>query len=203
MQNTKERIIDVSLELFSQKGFDAVSVRDICKRVNIKESSVYYHFKSKQAILDEILSRFEEMAGTAMKELEEEVNNTDIALNEIFFGLMGNRFFEKYLMDEFCNRVLRLLLIEQLGSEDMQGTYDRWIFDEPLVFQERMFSLLVENGKIKNSDSRYLAVKYYGPVYLFAQRWLFSGILSEERKQSFRKDIFRHIQKFFNELDEE
>ena len=203
MQDTKERIIEVSLGLFSQKGFDAVSVRDICKGVNIKESSVYYHFKNKQAILDEILSRFTQMASTAIKELEEEVKNTEIALNEIFFGLMGNRFYEKYLMDEYCNRVLRLLLIEQLGNENMQKTYDRWIFEEPLAFQERMFSLLVENGKIKNSDVHYLAVKYYGPVYLFAQRWLFCGILSEERKQSFRKDIFSHIRKFFDELDEE
>lgn len=203
MQNTKERILEVSLELFSQKGFDAVSIRDICKRVNIKESSVYYHFKNKQAILDEILSRFGEAASTAMRELEEEAGSTKISLNEIFFGLIGNRFFEKYLMDGFCNMVLRLLLIEQAGNSGLQEIYDRWIFEEPLAFQQRMFELLAKNGVIKSRDSRYLAIKYYGPAYMFAQRWLFCGELSEERKQAFRKDIFRHIQKLFNELDDE
>ena len=48
MNDTKQRILDVSLELFSQNGFSAVSIRDICRQVQIKESSVYYYFKSKQ-----------------------------------------------------------------------------------------------------------------------------------------------------------
>ena len=55
MNDTKQRILDVSLELFSQNGFSAVSIRDICRQVQIKESSVYYYFKSKQAIFDELL----------------------------------------------------------------------------------------------------------------------------------------------------
>ena len=56
MNDTKQRILDVSLELFSQNGFSAVSIRDICRQVQIKESSVYYYFKSKQAIFDELLN---------------------------------------------------------------------------------------------------------------------------------------------------
>ena len=59
MNDTKQRILDVSLELFSQNGFSAVSIRDICRQVQIKESSVYYYFKSKQAIFDELLCLFQ------------------------------------------------------------------------------------------------------------------------------------------------
>ena len=54
MPDTRERILEVSLELFSLRGTEAVSIRDICAQVGIKESSVYYHFKNKQAIVDEI-----------------------------------------------------------------------------------------------------------------------------------------------------
>lgn len=43
--STKERILDISLQLFSQYGFSAVSIRDICGQVHIKESSVYYHLR--------------------------------------------------------------------------------------------------------------------------------------------------------------
>ena len=39
MNDTKQRILDVSLELFSQNGFSAVSIRDICRQVQIKESA--------------------------------------------------------------------------------------------------------------------------------------------------------------------
>ena len=62
MNSTKERILDVSLELFSQRGYSAVSIRDICKCVGIKESSVYYHFENKQNIFDVLLDRFYEIA---------------------------------------------------------------------------------------------------------------------------------------------
>ncbi len=62
MNSTREKILEVSLELFSQRGYSAVSIRDICKCVGIKESSVYYHFESKQNIFDELLNQFSEIA---------------------------------------------------------------------------------------------------------------------------------------------
>lgn len=66
MNNTKQRILNVALDLFSQKGFSAASIRDICKVVDIKESSVYYHFKNKLAIFDELLQHFETLATDLM-----------------------------------------------------------------------------------------------------------------------------------------
>ena len=50
--NTKERIACEALTLFSSKGYSAVSVRDIARAAGIKESSIYNHYKGKQAIFD-------------------------------------------------------------------------------------------------------------------------------------------------------
>lgn len=50
-KTTKEKIFDVSLDLFSQKGFDAVSVREIAREVGIRQNSIYNHYKNKEAIL--------------------------------------------------------------------------------------------------------------------------------------------------------
>ena len=55
MEDTKQRILEKSLELFSTKGDDAVSVGEIAKAVGIKAPSLYNHFPSKQAIFDAIL----------------------------------------------------------------------------------------------------------------------------------------------------
>ena len=55
MEDTKQRILEKSLELFSTKGYDAVSVGEIAKAVGIKALSLYNHFPSKQAIFDAIL----------------------------------------------------------------------------------------------------------------------------------------------------
>ena len=59
MNQTKQAILDAALNLFSQKGFSAVSIRDICAVVQIKESTVYYHVKNKEAILDDLLAEFQ------------------------------------------------------------------------------------------------------------------------------------------------
>ena len=201
MGDTKQKILNVSLELFSQKGFSAVSIRDICAQVMIKESSVYYHFKNKQAIFDELLHRFEQVATDMMVRLEQSLSVQSCSMEKPFYQTVSDTFFESYFMDDFCNKIMRLLLIEQFGNSKVQKIYDHWIFAEPLEFQSKVFGTLMEIGIIPKSDSGYLAVKYYAPIYFFAQRWLFSGELSEEQKNSFRNAAYHHIEKFFAEME--
>ena len=55
MEDTTQRILEKSLELFSTKGYDAVSVGEIAKAVGIKAPSLYNHFPSMQAIFDAIV----------------------------------------------------------------------------------------------------------------------------------------------------
>ena len=54
-EDTKQKILEKALELFSTQGYDAVSVGQIAKAVGIKAPSLYNHFPSKQAIFDAIL----------------------------------------------------------------------------------------------------------------------------------------------------
>lgn len=53
--DTRQRILDKALELFSAKGYDAVGVAEIAKAVGIKAPSLYNHFASKQAIFDALV----------------------------------------------------------------------------------------------------------------------------------------------------
>ena len=57
--NTKEKIFNISIDLFSKKGYDSVSLREIADGVGIKKSSIYSHYPSKEAILMDILEYFE------------------------------------------------------------------------------------------------------------------------------------------------
>lgn len=54
-EDTRQKILDKSLELFSARGYDSVSVGDIAKAVGIKAPSLYNHFPSKRAIFDAIV----------------------------------------------------------------------------------------------------------------------------------------------------
>ncbi|WP_347374103.1 TetR/AcrR family transcriptional regulator [Aequorivita sp. Q41] len=51
----KEEIISVASRLFNEKGFQAVSMRDIATAMNIKAASLYNHISGKQQILSEII----------------------------------------------------------------------------------------------------------------------------------------------------
>lgn len=199
MNITKKKILDVSLELFSHKGYSAVSIRDICKYVEIKESSVYYHFENKQSIFDELLHMFTEIAKGMMTQLENGLADSQNSFSD-GFNTVANCFFEQYLMDDFCNKVMRIMFIEQFNNEEVRKLYQHWLMDEPLRFQRKIFSALKSVGKITNCDSEYLAVKYYAPIYFYAQKWLFSGKLTEENKELFRTDAYKHMQMFFGEM---
>ncbi len=50
--DTKQRILDEALTLFSERGYANVFVNDIAEKVGIKAPSLYKHYKNKQAIFD-------------------------------------------------------------------------------------------------------------------------------------------------------
>lgn len=52
---TKAAIGDAALTLFAQRGYAAVSVRDIADQVGIRQSAIYNHFPGKQAILVDLM----------------------------------------------------------------------------------------------------------------------------------------------------
>jgi AcrR family transcriptional regulator len=59
---TRERILEVATELFSAAGFHATSVADIGARSDLQQGALYYHIKSKEEVLWEILRRYTEKA---------------------------------------------------------------------------------------------------------------------------------------------
>jgi AcrR family transcriptional regulator len=49
--STREKILDVALDLFTDQGFDGTSMREIAERLRISKPAIYYHFASKEEIL--------------------------------------------------------------------------------------------------------------------------------------------------------
>jgi len=51
---TKTRIINAARKLFSEKGFDGVSMEDIAQASGVRKSLIYYYFPSKEVLFEEI-----------------------------------------------------------------------------------------------------------------------------------------------------
>ncbi len=56
-EERKNEILDVAEHLFSVNGFDNTSTNDILDAVGIARGTLYYHFKSKEDILDAMIDR--------------------------------------------------------------------------------------------------------------------------------------------------
>jgi AcrR family transcriptional regulator len=57
---TRERILDVALTLFAEKGYDATSMREIAEHLGITKAALYYHFDSKADIVRAMLAATEQ-----------------------------------------------------------------------------------------------------------------------------------------------
>lgn len=57
ISNNKEKILNVALELFSDRGFEAVSVNEIVQKVGVSKPTLYYFFESKEGLFKSILKK--------------------------------------------------------------------------------------------------------------------------------------------------
>jgi len=75
----KNEILDAANELFGQKGFDGTSTNDILEKVDIARGTLYYHFKSKEEILNALIERYNIRLLSAAQKI---ASNTGLPINE-------------------------------------------------------------------------------------------------------------------------
>lgn len=53
--NNKDSILNCALQLFSEKGYEAVSVQELVNMANVTKPTLYYYFGSKEGVYDQLL----------------------------------------------------------------------------------------------------------------------------------------------------
>jgi AcrR family transcriptional regulator len=66
--DTRERILDVALDLFTEKGYDKTTLREIAEQLGFTKAALYYHFPGKKDILLALHFRLHELFQEAMAE---------------------------------------------------------------------------------------------------------------------------------------
>ena len=69
--DTRERILTVANELFTEQGYEGTSLREISDRLGITKAALYYHFRSKDEILTTLLAPFFELLDDLLGRLED------------------------------------------------------------------------------------------------------------------------------------
>ena len=196
--NTKEKILDEALTLFSEKGYANVFVGDIADRVGIKAPSLYKHYKNKQAIFDAIIDqmnrRFEEQA-KAMN-----ISGNDASIDASIYKSMsedqllklGRVFFLYFLHDDYNRRFRKMLTLEQFHDNDLAKLYSKIYVDDPLSYQGMLFGFMVTAGILKTDNVQIMTLHFYAPIYYL----LTICDREPEREPEVLKLLDEHIKQF-------
>ena len=170
--NTKQRILDEALTLFSEKGYANVYVNDIAERVGIKAPSLYKHYKSKRAIFDAIIeemnNRFLEQAGNLG--IYGNDPNLDAAvyreISEEQLIDLGKNLFLYYLHDDYTRRFRKMLTIEQFHDKELAEVYSKQYIDDALSYQGLLLGLMVQEGVLQTDNTEIMTLHFYAPIYM-------------------------------------
>lgn len=195
--NTKELILTDALDLFSEKGFDGVSVREIAKKVGVRESALYKHFKSKQEILIKIVEKMSLQVHDVYKKAQapEALGNDIVSLyksiSEKKLCQMVWNVFQTFTGDTELAKFRRLLFREK-NDKKFSKYYNEFFLDGVIQNQADVFSKLIKAGFFKKQDARVMAVQFYGPILFLFQK----SDCEIESEEAIKKLLFAHIHSF-------
>jgi AcrR family transcriptional regulator len=141
--STRERILDIALELFTEQGYDKTSLRDIAERLGTTKAALYYHFERKEDILLELHLRLHALGREALERLGDLADGPERAdawpglLDDFIDQVLDNR--ELVLMHQRNHRALEQLQDNerhQAENEDIEQQFRR-ILQSPAIPLER------------------------------------------------------------------
>ena len=165
--DTKQRILDEALTLFSERGYANVFVNDIAEKVGIKAPSLYKHYKNKQAIfdaiIDEMSSKFEQQAQALSINGTNPTADAEVyrSMDEDHLIKLGNDLFAYFLHDSYTKRFRKMLTLEQFKDKDLARVYSEQYFDRPLSYQGMLLGLLAAQGLLVTENVPIMTLHFY------------------------------------------
>jgi AcrR family transcriptional regulator len=139
--STRERILDVALDLFIENGFDKTSLREIAEQLGVTKAALYYHFASKEDILMALHLRLHEFGAEALSELGDQEPTAarwaDL-LDQIVDQMLAHR--KIFLLHERNQAAFEALHREDhdASHEDLQANFRRVLSDERVSVRDRV-----------------------------------------------------------------
>ena len=160
-KGTKERILALALEKFSQNGYAGTNVRELTESLGLVKSSMYRHFKSKEEIwdtlLDEMIAYYDERFGSA-----EHLPPVPDSLDGLVAVTM--RMVDFTVHDPRVVMTRKLLTIEQFRDDRARDLATKYFLTGLRDMFARIFEAMMEKGLLRRDDASMLAFAYTAPI---------------------------------------
>ena len=159
--DTKERILDAALELFSQNGYAGTNIRELSVSLGLVKSGVYKHYESKEAIwnalLDEMIAYYAERFGS-----EEHLPPVPNSLEEL--TQMTMRMVNLTVRDERIVKTRKVLTLEQYRDVRARELATKHFLTGLTEMFTRIFAGMMDKGLLRRDDPAMLAFAYTAPI---------------------------------------
>ncbi len=148
--DTKEKILTAARDIFIENGYDKTKMDDIAAKAQVNKVMLYYHFKSKENILKELISKIIENAKIKLSEALESLKNEKKILPELLVAKLDEtigqeKAFIRLILSEVlrknvdANLVMGLLkafydAIFEMMKRDVQNNEDKEEFIVKMLF---------------------------------------------------------------------
>ena len=196
--DTKERIIDVALELFAQSGYLGTSMSDIAKQLGITKGALYKHYTGKQEILDSIVERMNKMDYERAEEYEMPETEPDgfaetymsTPIQNIRAYAMAQ--FDHWTKEHSSSNSRKMLTLEQYRDPKLAQLYHDYLATGPTEYMAAIFRKLTDS----DDAAMQLALEFYGPMFL-----LYSVYDGASDKDSIAPMLSAHIDRFISKVE--
>ena len=196
-RNTKQKILDAALDLFSTQGFESISVSQIADEVGIRKASMYSHFKSKQEILESLMQEITEQY--EWHSIFSETNNDNALLKDgaalnvdtITQMIIGQI---RYIFQKpQIAKARKMLTIEQFRNPMFAKLLTKQNYTNVMNFFVGIINCLIRQQKLPDNDAEIMAAQLCLPVSV----WLNLCDREPEREDEVINLIERHVRQFF------
>ena len=188
--DTKERILETTLELFAQSGYLGTSMSDIAKELGITKGALYKHYTSKQEILDSIVERMNKMDYERAEEYEMPETEPD-GFAEAYLQTPIEKV-RTYSMAQFSSNFRKMLTLEQYRDPKLAQLYHDYLATGPTEYMAAIFRKLTDSDE----TAMQLALEFYGPMFL-----LYSVYDGADEKESIAPQLRTHIDRFIAKIE--
>lgn len=197
-EGTKERFLDIALELFAQNGYLGTSMSDIAKQLGFTKAALYKHYASKQEILDQIVERMNRMDYERAEEYEMPETEPDgfaeaymhTPIEKIRIYSLAQ--FDHWTKETFSANFRKMLTLEQYRDPKLAQLHHDYLAGGPLEYMAAIFRKLAASDE----EAMQLALDFYGPMYL-----LYSVYDAAEDKASVAPLLDAHIRRFIAKVE--
>ena len=159
--DTKERILEAALEMFSQNGYAGTNIRELSASLGLVKSGVYKHFESKEAIwnalLDQMIAYYADHFGSA-----EHLPPVPDSLEGLVTMTMQMLSFT--VRDEKVIMTRKVLTLEQFRDVRARELATKHFLTGLIDIFTRIFTSMMDKGLLRKDDPEMLAFAYTAPI---------------------------------------